>query len=778
VLQESWDNDAALHCMSPSATRGSEPALADYRRYPHGLVGWADHDDGDGRGDPSEVVIDTTTLPNGSTPTCVPGVTKVAKFSPGYYPDPSVINNVTGCTGIELVWFEPGTYYFDFPSAAIPWALPAPGVQIVGGTPNGWTYTSAAAPQTDKLMVPQSTTSTSNCCAALEYMFDIDRYSGYAVRNSGDATATASVTFAGFETPVPAGADTFTEVSLEFAHAAPSRAVDYEPGYPRLVIASPGSGWGDCVVPLDRPAAVYAADGTIAQPAISLTRGCPGSGWPSFTFSGGWTPARLNALRVEYQMRRAGGQSAVGQVDGLRVRVDYRGRPAPSYPGGCDPTRPGVQFVLGGETRLAWNAGPGGSTRWIELCGSRTPADKYGFAIYGLPDSYGRAGEPNLVPPPSVVETRELSGAQYPAPGGVTASGVGVTWTQYGTPADPDGPGPLPAAHGLQRVDGAGWRATWSGSRTATLRVRLPDLSVIEPSLADGRIERVELRVHHREAGAPGLYSKVVARVYPAAGGSVWTSDSVPAALRPALSAAAGGTTWAFGRYADPAGGPRPNPNWPAERVLGRENHLNTPARLSGAELEVEFQSSTAAGARLVEVDSIELRVEYRPARSLRPLRGCLTTRVADLSAVDAVGVDRDFTGTPDAAYIAGNTISTGDAQACPLVVIENGPKLHVSGSIFAPTAALDVRGDDNDAPYALGGVVARHVTIFRNTNARQHPAFGGGGELQRLDREMTFRAYDADDRLLATQHVVCDDTDRPCTTVHTTSFRRRDGAP
>lgn len=780
VLHETWDNAASLHCLSPSAGRGSEAPLTDYRRYPHRLAGWADDDDGDGRGDPSEVVIDTATLPNGSTPTCVPGVTKVAKFSPGYYADPAAINTVVQCSGIELVWFEPGTYYFDFPSAAVPWALPGPNVQIVGGTPNGWTYTTASAAQADKLMVPQATSATSNCCAALEYMFDIDSYSGYAVRNSGDGTATASVTFTGFETPVPSGATAFTEVTLDFAHAAPSRAIDYDTGYPRLVISSPGSGWGDCVVPLTRTAAVYTEDGTIAQPPITLTGGCPGTGWSNFVSSGGWTPARLNGLRVEYQMRRAPGQSAVGQVDGLRVRVDYTGRPAPSYPGGCDPTRAGVQFVLGGETRLAWNAASGDTTRWIELCGSRTATDKYGFAIYALPESHGRAGEANLVPPPSVVETRELAGTQYPAPGGVTASGTGVTWTQYGTPTDPDGAGPLPAAHGLQRVDGAGWRATWSGSRTATLRVRLPDLAAIEPSIANARIERVELRVHHREEGAAGLYSKVVARVYPQAGGSTWASDSpgVPAALRPAVSGAAGGVTWTFGRYDDPAGGPRPNPDWPVERVLGRGNHLNTPARLSGADLEVEFQSSTAAGDRLVEVDSIELRVEYRPARSLRPLRGCLTTRVADLSTVEAVGVDRDFTGSADAAYIAGNSIATGDHQACPLVVIENGPKLHVAGSIFAPTAALDMRGDDNDAPYALGGVVARHITIFRNTNARQHPAFGGGGEFQRLDREMTFRAYDAGGRLLATQHVVCDDTDRPCATARTTSYRRRDGAP
>ncbi|GIU90684.1 MAG: hypothetical protein KatS3mg010_1783 [Acidimicrobiia bacterium] len=680
------------------------------------------------------------------------------------------------CDGVELVWFEPGTYYFDFPSAAVPWALPRPGMQVVGGTPNGWTYTTGSAAQSDKLMVPQDTSATSNCCPALEYMFDIDRYSGYAVRNSGDGTATASITYTGFATPVPAGATGFTEVTLDFAHAAPSRPIDYEAGYPRLVITSPDSGWGACTVPLARTAAVYTEDGTIAQPPIALTSGCPGSGWSNFASSGGWTPSRLNSLRVEYQMRRASGQTAVGQVDGLQLRVDYTGRPAPSYPGGCDPTKPGVQFVVGGETRFAWNASPGGATRWIELCGSRNPSDRYGFAIYALPDSHGREGEPNLVPPPSAIETRELTGTQYPTE--VGATGTGVTWQAYGTPTDPDGPGPLPAAHGLQRVDGAGWRATWSGSRTATLRARLPDLAAIEPALAGSRIERVELRVHHREQGPGGLYSKVVARVLPQAGGSTWSSDSAPAALRPAVNDAAGGVTWSFGRYDDPAGGPRPNPNWPAERVLGRGNHLNTPERLAGAELEVEFQSSTLPGDRLVEVDAIELRVEYRPARSLRPLRGCLTTRVADLSTVDAVGVDRDFTGTADAAYIAGNTIASGDHQACPLIVLENGPKLHVAGSIFAPTAALDLRGDDNDAPYAVGGVVARHVTIFRNTNARQHPAFGGGAGFRRLDREMTFRAYDADGTLLATQHVVCDDSDRPCATVRTTRFRRRDGEP
>jgi hypothetical protein len=80
-----------------------------------------------------------------------------------------------------------------------------------------------------------------------------------------------------------------------------------------------------------------------------------------------------------------------------------------------------------------------------------------------------------------------------------------------------------------------------------------------------------------------------------------------------------------------------------------------------------------------------------------------------------------------DAAYTAGNSGQGNDDQsACAFIRIDGGVKFHVEGSIFAPTGAIDLRGNDNDASFATGGVVARHLTAYRWVNNGEIPAFGG----------------------------------------------------
>jgi hypothetical protein len=44
---------------------------------------------------------------------------------------------------------------------------------------------------------------------------------------------------------------------------------------------------------------------------------------------------------------------------------------------------------------------------------------------------------------------------------------------------------------------------------------------------------------------------------------------------------------------------------------------------------------------------------------------------------------------------------------------------------IYAPTAALDLNGKDNEAPFVTDGIVARHITTWRWRTGHPTNAFG-----------------------------------------------------
>ncbi len=57
-------------------------------------------------------------------------------------------------------------------------------------------------------------------------------------------------------------------------------------------------------------------------------------------------------------------------VNGARYHVQWTGRPAPAYPGGCDRARPGVQWIFGGSSYIDWGDA-GAKSMFAELCASR-----------------------------------------------------------------------------------------------------------------------------------------------------------------------------------------------------------------------------------------------------------------------------------------------------------------------------------------------------------------------------------------------------------------------
>jgi len=76
-----------------------------------------------------------------TAPSC-PGTNKYLALSPGTYTDASALSALTNgsCTGLVL-HLLPGTYYFGFTQtgSAAKWVINDPTVDVIGGTPKGWT---------------------------------------------------------------------------------------------------------------------------------------------------------------------------------------------------------------------------------------------------------------------------------------------------------------------------------------------------------------------------------------------------------------------------------------------------------------------------------------------------------------------------------------------------------------------------------------------------------------------------------------------------------------
>ncbi|MEO5680369.1 MAG: hypothetical protein ABIS47_11955, partial [Acidimicrobiales bacterium] len=74
-------------------------------------------------------------------PSC--GGSWLVALEPGYYDDAAALSALTGPTSCndKVVWFKPGTYYFDLGFGGGPgtWSVDNPNVVVVAGEPKGWT---------------------------------------------------------------------------------------------------------------------------------------------------------------------------------------------------------------------------------------------------------------------------------------------------------------------------------------------------------------------------------------------------------------------------------------------------------------------------------------------------------------------------------------------------------------------------------------------------------------------------------------------------------------
>ena len=233
---------------------------------------------------------------------------------------------------------------------------------------------------------------------------------------------------------------------------------------------------------------------------------------------------------------------------------------------------------------------------------------------------------------------------------------------------------------------------------------------------------------------------------------------------------------------------------------------MNTPEAWNGAEVQwtVHPNNLTSNMHHVAEVDGIQFKISYRPAAygppgvpqsvinapndtnpgawGLQPLDGCTTTRVSGsrgpwmytgampwwapggrngrdwLDTDWGVGLfsPRNLDGEFQADDAYGNFSGTNggnggaaDANDCPLIRTKAGQKapevkLHIQGSIYAPSATIALTGYSNDAPWVTDNITVRHLSAmkWRTTAQRDVPAVGNSSPV-RLPRFVNLQICD-----------------------------------
>jgi hypothetical protein len=262
-----------------------------------------------------------------------------------------------------------------------------------------------------------------------------------------------------------------------------------------------------------------------------------------------------------------------------------------------------------------------------------------------------------------------------------------------------------------------------------------------------------------------------------------WSQDPArPAAHAFPISPAG---TYTFGAVnSDPADAARLTDPVVRQQQAKLTSSLPDAEAVNGGEIRFTASSNASGSspATYVLIDAIQLTVEYRPPTQLRPLRGCATIRTMDETGPaqfrgtsfihngDGVASPPKWLSPPGRNdYSYDETAGTTDNLECAVLKFESksndeGAKLHIVGSVYAPTAALDFAGKQNRASFVTDGIVARHLTTLRWSEdasvAEPTPAYGccpvQGGK-----RMMTFTAKQkSTGRVLATATVSVDDGD------------------
>lgn len=593
------------------------------------------------------------------------------------------------------------------------------------------------------------------------------------------------------------------------------------------------------------------------------------------TFAG-WDPRAVNTLRANffvktYMSTRAPGVPAT--LDGMQFAVKWTGRPAPQFPNGCDNTKPGATFMIGGSARIDW--GQYQHDTFVEMCASKQ--DRFpnwtndpawtGGALCTAPPPDGapdpcRARWPGhdlgiaVYAPsePTAEPARTLRTDALPVKGGDgRCAGVIQSFTEIctdysiGTGTTLHFDGVLPESY--TKVDDgrvARTAAAWNNATNQKISFRLPNVvcsatgaafpaNCGEKIPAGSFITNVQFTLRHREGSfvggtyygggcrssappcTPSMSLRLVLTPGTAGRGSngydasSWdASDRVEVNNRQEIPACIGTSVppaepafceYTFGDPTLPNGVPvntdygKPGlppeaGDWRIQRSL--TDAFATPEAISNALVQLEVKvASTDQNPKEAVIDGLVFKVSYRAAGDVRPVRGCGSIRsefppsdivptvpgdgsrpLPEYHWIDAewgprtllsdqsLRADRPFTDFGNRPG-AGND-QDSDKATCAVLAIDTSQsalKAHLQGMIYAPSSALYLTGNDNDAAWTTQGIVARQITAFRWKKGASVPAVGGTPP-PRNDRKVTLEARTASGRVLVRALVEFDDLD------------------
>ena len=391
------------------------------------------------------------------------------------------------------------------------------------------------------------------------------------------------------------------------------------------------------------------------------------------------------------------------------VRISYNSYAGASFPepvsasdpvaqSDCDTTEAGVQLIFGGESHAFVGDGS------LELCAGDYPTDADDHQVIGVygvpgiapiePTSVAAHGGSNLVDPPL-------------NPGNITAIDSQEVTIRYGGCAAYCG-----------RDHEEGWLDV--------------DMQPYSPP-AGYEVSKIEARVSYNPKNSGCSF--------------LWDCPGRAPQLRPPRCA--------IDYPKNPDRGPLQVANWNSAvlySAVGTNPNCVNPAELAGgvnivwaagADCTYTFVLGwvcKAGGGQWSDtLDGIELDITIRPTDNtqpwLVPQSGCIT------ASPNYNGGE----GEPDCAILRSATANVGDTFNWPWNNLEaqgNG-RFSINGTIYAPSAALDV--DDGDTAYTLAqrGAVLRHLRVsgYARRAGTNVPAIGHSADRTPAPRETTFVA-------------------------------------
>lgn len=342
-----------------------------------------------------------------STPVvgALPACGTVVSLSPGIYRSAAALQTVLNCAS-TVVWFRPGTYFFDFRDAGTHELAVGTGDVVVGGAASGWTPGTTAATAVPYPTAAAPTTSACDVTAAgVDMVFGGDSRVNVTggrmqlcalvtdasnqhivVRGLASAASVASKSTAAAATSASSNAagawswDTPASGAVVDGTTAHVRIPNTGKGPSKLTLA----GLGAAIVPTDATAVsvtvtvtetvVGTGDttltlipGTGATPATQTLVVCPGgAGCTATRFVAGATHAaaftgltagQVNGMSFDYTVNNPNNSAVDAWIDGITVAVAFS-VPVPAVSG----TAVAQPYVSGSATTTALLKASGGTT--------------------------------------------------------------------------------------------------------------------------------------------------------------------------------------------------------------------------------------------------------------------------------------------------------------------------------------------------------------------------------------------------------------------------------